>query len=118
MQAGRDAGGNRSRSTQADEEDQQDLTDEEKAEYVRVTQLTEEMSAQSRPAFDEESKAWKTGGVRETDNSRVIFPRAIPLDELPVSVQQLRRLKMNNYQSNSQYYIYIYIFIIYFQKLQ
>jgi hypothetical protein len=57
------------------EEDQQDWSEEERAEYERVNQLAEEMSAQARLAFDEESNARNAGGMRVIDykaNSRVI----------------------------------------------
>jgi hypothetical protein len=66
------------------EDNQQDWSEELRAEYERVNQLAEEMSAQARLAFDEESNTWNTGRMRVTDykaNSRVIFPRALPLAE-------------------------------------
>ena len=48
-------------------EDSQDWTEEEKTEIERVTQLAEEMSAQTRLIFDEVNQVWNAGGMRDTD---------------------------------------------------
>ena len=62
-----------------DDECGETLSDEERKENERVAQLAEEMSAQTRMAYNSEENVWDARGLRVTDykhNSRVIFPKA------------------------------------------
>ena len=64
---------------QDDEEEELNTSEEERKEVERVTQLAEEMAAQTRLVYDGESKTVDARGLRVTDykhNSRVIFPKA------------------------------------------
>ena len=66
-------------SQEGNEEDDVQMSDEERKEVERVEQLAEEMSAQTRLVYDSESRTMDARGLRVTDykhNSRVIFPKA------------------------------------------
>ena len=61
------------------ETEEENMCEEDKKESERVAQLAEEMAAQTRMVYDEESNTLDARGLRVTDythNSRVIFPRA------------------------------------------
>ena len=62
-----------------DEEEEYHANDEERKESERVAQLAEEVAAQSRQAYDSDTKTWSGAGLRVTDykaNTRVIVGRA------------------------------------------
>ena len=61
------------------ETEEENMCEEDKKESERVAQLAEEVAAQTRMVYDEESNTLDARGLRVTDythNSRVIFPRA------------------------------------------
>ena len=66
------------------EESTEEWTDEERQEQARLDTLAEEIEAETRNVFEEESKTFNLNKRRVTDckaNSRVILPRALPNEE-------------------------------------
>ena len=72
------------------------LTDEELKDRDRGAQLAEEVEAQTRLAYDEDTKIWSGASLRVTDykaNSRVILPKALsPVEESKLEVLRVELL--------------------------
>ena len=78
------------------DDDNLDLTEEKAKDRDRVERLAEEMAAQARMAYDDDTKIWSGAGLRVTDyktNSRVILPKALsPLEESKLEVLRMELL--------------------------
>ena len=75
-------------------------TEEEMREATRLKELSEELSAEARTAFDDKNKIFDLNKIRVTDykkNSRVILPRAqTPEQESKLEVVRVELMEQHN----------------------